>query len=141
MNATADIARDLRSHLALAEEILESVQDEGQSFRSGDDVPFPEHSRRRQSLLPRLNQTLDNIRRRRIEWQRLSSIEKASCPEVALLLQENQDLIMKIVLLDRENEQTLLRRGLVPPRHLPPSQQLRPSSVAQLYRRHGTGRA
>jgi hypothetical protein len=38
--------------------------------------------------------------------------------------------------LDRENEQLLLRRGLIPPKHLPPVQRQRPHYVASLYQRH-----
>ena len=41
----------------------------------------------------------------------------------------------KIILLDRENEQGLLRRGLVPPRELPSVNRQRPHFVADLYRR------
>jgi len=45
---------------------------------------------------------------------------------------------MKIVLLDRENEQALLRRGLVPPTQLPSVNRQRPHFVAELYRRGGS---
>ena len=55
--------------------------------------------------------------------------------EIPALLRQNQDLIMKIIVLDRENEQALLRRGLVPPKHLPPAERQRPHFVANLYRR------
>ena len=55
-----------------------------------------------------------------------------------MLLRQNQDLTMKIILLDRENEQSLLRRGLVPPRELPSVNRQRPHFVADLYRRQGT---
>jgi hypothetical protein len=43
---------------------------------------------------------------------------------------------MKILLLDRENQQAMLRRGLVPARHLPPPAAQRPHFVAGLYQRH-----
>jgi len=42
---------------------------------------------------------------------------------------------MRIIVLDRENEQALLRKSLVPPRHLPPANRQRPHFVADLYRR------
>ena len=45
---------------------------------------------------------------------------------------------MKIVLLDRENEQALLRRGLVPTTQLPSVNRQRPHFVAELYRRGGS---
>jgi hypothetical protein len=43
---------------------------------------------------------------------------------------------MKFLQLDRENQQSLLRRGLVPPRHLPAVAAQQPHYVAGLYRRH-----
>jgi hypothetical protein len=48
-------------------------------------------------------------------------------------MQRNQELIMRIIVLDRENEQALLRQGLLPPGHLPASQRQRPHAVAQRY--------
>jgi len=39
--------------------------------------------------------------------------------------------------LDRENEQALLRRSLVPARQLPSVNRQRPHFVADLYRRQG----
>jgi hypothetical protein len=43
---------------------------------------------------------------------------------------------MKFFILDRENQQAMLRRGLVPVRHLPPAAAQRPHFVAGLYQRH-----
>ena len=37
----------------------------------------------------------------------------------------------------RENEQALLRRGMIPPRHLPSAHRQRPHFVADIYRRQG----
>jgi hypothetical protein len=44
---------------------------------------------------------------------------------------------MKIIVLDRENEQTLLRLGLLPAQQLPPVERQRGHFVADLYRRQG----
>ena len=63
--------------------------------------------------------------------------ERARHPGIGMLLRQNQDLIMKVIVLDRENEQCLLRRGLVPARELPPANRQRPHFVADLYRRQG----
>ena len=46
---------------------------------------------------------------------------------------------MRIIVLDRENEQTRLRKGTVPARHLPSPNRQRPHFVADLYRRGGQG--
>jgi hypothetical protein len=88
-------------------------------------------------LLPRLNQSLNQIRQHRATWQSLSPTDRAQYPEVPGLLRQNQDLIMKIIVLDRENEQALLRKGLVPPRQLPSVNRQRPHFVADMYRRQG----
>ena len=77
------------------------------------------------------------IKRWRLLWQQSSPVERDSVVDVKALIQMLQDLIVKILQLDRENQQSLLRRGLVPARHLascaaPPSH-----FVADLYRRHG----
>jgi hypothetical protein len=67
----------------------------------------------------------------------LSPEHRAEHPEINALLRQTQDLTMKIIMLDRENEQSLLRRGLVPPRDIPSANRQRPHFVADLYRRQG----
>lgn len=135
----SDVAADLREHLAVCQELLALVQQENQLLRDpGQPSPFETYQRRKQ-LLPRLNDSLQAIRRHRAAWQQLSPAERARQPEVVPLLRQNQDLIMKLLVLDRENEQSLLRRGLVPARHLPPAGRQRPHFVADLYRRSGLG--
>jgi len=52
------------------------------------------------------------------------------------LLQAGQDAVVRILMLERENQQALLRRGLCPAQHLPPAASQQPGYVAQLYRRH-----
>jgi hypothetical protein len=69
----------------------------------------------------------------------LGPVERARHKDVALLLKQNQEVTMRILNLDRENEQSLLRRGLVPSKHLPPANRQRPHFVADLYRRNKAG--
>jgi hypothetical protein len=57
-------------------------------------------------------------------------------PQLTRLIQESLDTIMRALVLDRENEQSLLRRGLVPVRSLPPAESARPHYVSQMYQRH-----
>jgi hypothetical protein len=52
-------------------------------------------------------------------------------------LRQNQDITMKLIVLDRENEQGLLRRGLLPASELPSANRQRPHYVADLYKRRG----
>ena len=65
----------------------------------------------------------------------MTAAERASAADLQRLMKDNQDLIMKVIVLDRENEQALLRRGLLPNRQLPSVNRQRPHFVAELYRR------
>jgi hypothetical protein len=138
MSTPQEIAADLKSRLALCQEILSVIEREGQALRRTDNPSLLEFHELRKNLLPRLNQSLDTLRRHRVTWQKFSPDERARHPEIGMLLRQNQDLTMKIIVLDRENEASLLRRGLVPARELPSVNRQRPHFVAELYRRQGT---
>ena len=55
------------------------------------------------------------------------------------LVRTTLDTIMRVLVVGRENEQSLLRRGLVPARSLPRAEQSRPNFVALTYQRHAQG--
>ena len=134
---SATLLGDLHAHLALCREVLALVEQESASLRSGDEARRFEFCSARKALLPRLDESLAAIKRQRHDWQRLPAADRAREPQIGALLRQNQDLIMKILVLDRENEQQLLRRGLVPPQHLPAPERQRPHFVADLYRKQG----
>ena len=138
MNPSGATVDELREHLALYQEILSIVQREGQSLKHLDNLNSVQLIQAKTSLLPRLNRSLDKLKQHRITWQKMTPVERGQNPAIAPLLRQNQDLIMKIIVLDRENEQTLLRRGLVPPRQLPSLNRQRPHFVTELYRRSGS---
>ncbi len=131
---TDEIVRDLREHQALCHEVLALTEQECESLRGQDSSTGFDLLRAKRGLLNRLTDGLQKVRQHRIRWQGLTPFERAEAGEVTALLQQNQDLIMRIIVLDRENEQALLRKGLVPPRHLPSVNRLRPHFVADLYR-------
>jgi flagellar biosynthesis/type III secretory pathway chaperone len=137
MIPAGDITHDLKQHLALCQDLLAVVEREGRSLRQPEKPALSDFIQLKKNLLPRLNQSLDTLRKHRVHWQKLSMDERARHPEIGILLRQNQDLIMKIILLDRENEQSLLRHGLVPARELPAAARQRPHFVADLYRRRG----
>jgi hypothetical protein len=83
-----------------------------------------------------LEHALVQLRKWREIWLRVSPAERAGCSEVKVLFQSVQGLLMKLLLLDRENQQALLRRGLVPPRHLATAAVQQPNYVANVYKRH-----
>ncbi len=134
----ADIIDYLRQQQGLYQEMLTMIDREGQNLRKLENGNAFENFQAKKSLLPRLNQSLQRLREHRISWQKLMPDQRAKHPEVASLIRQNQDLIMKIIVLDRENEQTLLRRGLVPAQRLPSVHRQHPHFVADLYRRRAT---
>lgn len=129
------LVAELRSHQDLYHEILAAVEKEGRALREADAGQPLVGSETRKNLMPRLNESLDILKKHRIRWTQASPAERAQHPEVAALLRQSQDLIMKIIVQDRENEQALLRRGMIPPRHLPPANSTRPNYVANVYQR------
>ncbi len=127
---------DLRAHQIVCRELLALAERESQALRQGQAAALHDVHQSRKPLLPRLSESLEKVRQHRILWQSLTAAERSGQPEIAFLVRQAQDLIMRVILLDRENEQGLLRRGLIPPREIPPAQQQRPHFVANLYRRH-----
>lgn len=138
MNEASETLQTLRCHLEICREILQLCEREHGELRSSDTASSTafEFYQRRQAILPRLGASLEQIKRHRSWWSRLTPSERSGHPDLADLLRANQDLIMKIVMLDRDNEQTRLRLGLLPPKQVPPAPRQRPHFVANLYRRH-----
>jgi len=135
MNLSKEMSDDLKARLALCQELLQGLEREGQALRRPDNPSLFEFHQLRKKLLPALSRSLETLRRHRVDWQQLSQAERALHPEIGVLLRQNQDLTMKLIIIDRENEQSLLRRGLVPARNLPSVNRQRPHFVAELYRR------
>ncbi|HYG23429.1 MAG TPA: hypothetical protein VEH04_11650 [Verrucomicrobiae bacterium] len=140
MNPTPEfvvqLSNHLRDHQLLCDEILTLVTRESQALAdSGEYQPF-EFYQGRKALLSRLDQSLNLLRTWRQAWQRLDSRERAQYSEVKALLQTAQDALVRILQLDRENQQALLRRGLLPPQHVSNFAGQSPHYAAQLYRRH-----
>lgn len=131
----AQLAKDLKEQLRLYLEILAIVEKENVALKASDSNE--EAAAARKQVLPDLEASLENLKKHRERWLKLSEPKRAEHPEIAGLLRQNQDVIMKIIVLDRENEQALLRKGLVPPKHLPSAKKSQPHYVADLYKRGG----
>ena len=136
MNTFPQMLADLRAHQTVCRELLVLAERESQALRQGQATVLHEIHQARKPLLPRLSDSLEKVRQHRIQWQRLTAAERAAQPEIGFLVRQAQDLILRVLLLDRENEQGLLRRGLIPAREIPAAQQQRPHFVAGLYRRN-----
>jgi hypothetical protein len=129
--------RDLREHLGYCETALALVTEENRALTGGGEYqPFDFHQKRK-GLLSGLDASLLRLRTWRQAWQQVDPADRARCTEVKPMFQAIQDLLMRVLLLDRENQQALLRRGLVPPKHLSLAAGPQPSHyVASVYRRN-----
>lgn len=132
----AEIVSALRSYLCLCEEVLMLATRENQLLASPGEYQSFQFHQLRKGLLPRLESSFITLRRSRQLWQEMSDADRAGSVEMKTLLQSAQGLLMRILLLDRENQQALLRRGLVPATHIPSAAGQQPNYVASVYRRH-----
>ena len=128
------LAHALQAHINLCGEILTAVQQEHQSLKANqvDDLTKLQNSR--EGMLKQLTNAQNEITSHKDAWNTLSNSQKQTMPEIGQRLRHCTDLIMKIVALDRENEQLMLRNKLVPPGHLPPAERQNPNLVAKIYK-------
>ncbi len=137
-NFFVELARELRSHLDICHECLALFTMENRLLRGASAWQAGEYDDQRKHLLPRLDSVLIKLRTCRDAWQKMVPAERDRCGEIKNLFQEIQNLLPRILMLDRENQQEMLRRGLIPPAHQPPAAAQQPNFVASLYRRHAT---
>ncbi len=126
------LTSELNAFRALCEEVLGLVSHESRALLASDVYKPGEFNDGRKRLLPELELALIGLRKHKPQGQRQATHSE----EIKKMLQAIQCLLMKVLFLDRENQQALLRRGLVPPKHLPPAAAQRPHYVAGLYRQH-----
>jgi hypothetical protein len=130
------VAAELRRFLKICEDSLSLVTGEGQALAGqGEYEPF-QFFQQRKNLLPNLETALMNLRDQRKAWLGCSPGDRDRCEEVKSLFQTIEGVLMKILLLDRENQQAMLRRGLMPAQYVPASAAQRPNYVASVYQRH-----
>ena len=135
-NFTTQVVADLRAFLSLCEDALTLATSENQVLSGGPEYAPADFSPRRKSLLSGIDQALVNLKRIRQVWLQADAGERDRCTDVKSLFQAVQGTLMKVLLLDRENQQALLRRGLVPVQHLPAAAAQRPHFVTGLYQKH-----
>lgn len=131
-----ELERELRAHLAVCEDVLAVVQREHQLLKTNRVSDLEEFFRTREGMLERVTSAQQKMLGHKAAWLRLDPAEREQHPGIGALIRQNLDLIMKIVLLDRENEKLLLANKLVPSSHLPAPERQNPSLVARRYRDH-----
>ena len=132
----ADLAQELQGYLDLCREFLALFTEENQTLRRPQPWSPAEFNAQRKRLLLRLESGLIKLRSFRQGWERRPADQRESCGEVQNLFRDIQNLLPRLLLLDRENQQEMLRRGLLPATQLPSVASQRPNFVANLYRRH-----
>ncbi|MCS5525668.1 MAG: hypothetical protein NZ737_01150 [Candidatus Poseidoniaceae archaeon] len=128
------LAHALQAHIDLCDEVLATVQQEHQSLKTNQVEDLTQLQNSRQEMLERLTTAQAGISAHKDAWGALNKAQKQTMPEIGQRLKQCTDLIMKIVSLDRENEQLMLRNKLVPPGHLPPAERQNPNLVAKIYK-------
>ena len=131
-----ELERELRGHLELCCEILAVVQREHQQLKANRVSDLAEFFKTREGMLNRVTDAQHKMFAHKATWLRMDPAGREQYPAVGALIRQNLDLIMKIILLDRENEKLLLANKLVPSSHMPAAGRQNPSLVARRYRAH-----
>jgi hypothetical protein len=127
---------DLRAFAGICEEILSLARREHQALSGHTDYEPSEFNQKRKTLLPDIESLVRKFRNHRMAWQQISASQREHLTELQSLFQNIQGLMTRVILLDRENQQAMLKRGVVPVKHLPSTAVQQPHYVANLYRRN-----
>ena len=136
INMMQEFQSDLEAHHQVCEELLEVARHENAALRDPETYQSGTHDSQRKDLLVQLNTLLNRLHTHRLHWQQTDPRERAEHPQIYRLIRIAQELAMKVIVLDRENEQKLLRRGFVPTRYVASSIPQQSHFVSELYRRH-----
>ena len=129
---------ELRAYLAVCEEIHMVVRRENQTLNSKEPHSIHQFQQAKKAMSERLSDAQMRLAVHKTSWMRLPPNVRAKRPEVGQLIRQTLDLIMKTIVLDRENEQLLLRHQMVPANRLPSANRQNPHFVARLYSGRGS---
>lgn len=129
---------ELQQYYKICAEVHSIVRRENQCLKSADPHSFHQFQQSRKDLFERLTDTQIRLSVHKTSWLRLPPHVRAKKPEVTHWIRQTLDLIMKTIVLDRENEQLLLRHQMVPPNRLPSANRQNPHFVAKLYKTQRT---
>jgi hypothetical protein len=133
------LAFDLQEFASICENALALAKREHLALASQANYQHFEFYKKRKSLLADIEEMLPKFRRHQTAWQQVSQPQRDLFTDLKRQFQNIQGLLMRVMLLDRENQQTMLKRGLVPAKHLPAAAAQRPHYVADLYRKNSQG--
>ena len=118
----------LLEHTALCDRTYQLILEENSLLKTGDQPPDENFLERKRNILSYLSVSLSALR----EHGRNA---KSEIPKLRTIIEKAQQIILKTLLLDRENEQLLLKRTMSA---RPPVAALKPSMshLQKLYERH-----
>ncbi|MDW8343912.1 MAG: hypothetical protein RMM51_05410 [Verrucomicrobiae bacterium] len=127
----------MEEHVAICRELLQLAEAEQRALTDGSSEELTRCTAARRELLSRLDSVNPQLQRVADQWRSLSLAQRQTCPDIAVLVRQGQDLILKLTTANRDLEQAWARRGAgVPAATTSPGAQ--PHFVAELYRRMGT---
>jgi len=140
VNEIADaLIGDLKAFATVCEGLLNLATREHHALAGEADYMPMEFYQERKTLLPDVEALLQKFRSHRKTWQQIPEYQREQFRELKTLFQHIQGLVTRVMQLDRENQQAMLKRGLVPVKHLPGAAGQSSHFVADLYRRNSTG--
>jgi hypothetical protein len=92
----------IRAHIVLCDEVLALIMEENRILRNTGAAPQEDFLSRKRLLLPRLDKSVESLKAVRESGMRLSDGAKRQ-------VEAAQNKLMKIFMIDRENEQLLLK--------------------------------
>jgi len=92
----------IRAHVVICDEVMTMIMEENRILRSTGAMPESEFVERKRGMIPRLDESLERLRQIRESEVVLGEAARHQI-EVA------QNKLMKIFMIDRENEQLLLK--------------------------------
>lgn len=136
----AALDSDLRAFARVCERVLSLARHEHQALSGPGTFEHREFHQQRAELLPDIESLARKFRSHRAAWRQLPQAQRDRFEELKRLFQNIQNLLMRVMVLDRENQQAMLKRGLVPVQHIPEAGARQPHYVADLYRKNSLTR-
>ncbi|HEV2452983.1 MAG TPA: hypothetical protein VGY98_01895 [Verrucomicrobiae bacterium] len=136
IQVAAGLSADLRVFTGICEEIFSLARSEHQALAGPGGYEQRAFDRRRSELLPDIESLVRNFRSHRAAWCQIPQAQRERFEELKQLFQKIQNLLMRVLVLDRENQQAMLKRGLVPAQHIPAVAAKQPNYIANVYRKN-----
>ena len=101
-NMHNSLLTELNDHLSVCEEAYKLVQEENTILHSPTPRDAYAHAGRRKELLERVTGSMVRVKAHKALWEKLTPNERAKSMDISNLIKQNMDLIMKTVMLDRD---------------------------------------